>query len=365
MNARVEVPADVKAAVPETSLPPKKRKRRLLRLVLMLSVPLLLAAGGAYFWLTGGRYIETDNAYVKQTMAAISSDVAGKIIEVDVRENQKVKAGDVLFKIDPEPFRIAVDQADAALAKARLDVKQLKAAYETAEAKLKADQATAEIRHRELTRSSELAGKGFAAASALDESRLAAQQADAQVELSQKAVDAAAAALDGNPNAPIDSHPTVQAALAAKEQASLDLARTTVRAPKDGIVSQVDKLNVGQYVSEGTQMLSLVETSDTWIEANFKETQLTDVRPGQKAVVTVDTYPGLELEGKVASIGAATGSEFSLLPAQNATGNWVKVVQRIPVRIRVDEKGADILRAGMSSDVTVDTGKNRLERGIF
>jgi membrane fusion protein (multidrug efflux system) len=337
----------------------------LLRLALMLSVPLLLAAGGAYFWLTGGRYIETDNAYVKQTMAAISSDVAGKIIEVDVRENQKVKAGDVLFKIDPEPFRIAVDQADAALAKARLDVKQLKAAYETAEAKLKADQATAEIRHRELTRSSELAGKGFAAASALDESRLAAQQADAQVELSQKAVDAAAAALDGNPNAPIDSHPTVQAALAAKEQASLDLARTTVRAPKDGIVSQVDKLNVGQYVSEGTQMLSLVETSDTWIEANFKETQLTDVRPGQKAVVTVDTYPGLELEGKVASIGAATGSEFSLLPAQNATGNWVKVVQRIPVRIRVDEKGADILRAGMSSDVTVDTGKNRLERGIF
>jgi membrane fusion protein (multidrug efflux system) len=284
---------------------------------------------------------------------------------VDVRENQKVKAGDVLFKIDPEPFRIAVDQADAALAKARLDVKQLKAASETAEAKLKADQATAEIRHRELTRSSELAGKGFAAASALDESRLAAQQADAQVELSQKAVDAAAAALDGNPNAPIDSHPTVQAALAAKEQASLDLARTTVRAPKDGIVSQVDKLNVGQYVSEGTQMLSLVETSDTWIEANFKETQLTDVRPGQKAVVTVDTYPGLELEGKVASIGAATGSEFSLLPAQNATGNWVKVVQRIPVRIRVDEKGADILRAGMSSDVTVDTGKNRLERGIF
>ena len=177
MNARVEVPADAKAAVPETPLPPKRRKRRLMRLALMISVPLLLALGGAYFWLTGGRYIDTDNAYVKQTMAAISSDVAGKIIEVGVKENQRVKAGDVLFRIDPEPFRIAVDQADAALAKARLDVKQLKAAYATAEAKLKADQATAEIRHRELTRSSELAGKGFAAASALDESRLAAQQA--------------------------------------------------------------------------------------------------------------------------------------------------------------------------------------------
>ena len=365
MNARVEVPADAKAAVPETPLPPKRRKRRLLRLALMISVPLLLALGGAYFWLTGGRYIDTDNAYVKQTMAAISSDVAGKIIEVGVKENQRVKAGDVLFRIDPEPFRIAVDQADAALAKARLDVKQLKAAYATAEAKLKADQATAEIRHRELTRSSELAGKGFAAASALDESRLAAQQADAQVELSQKGVDAAAAALDGTPDAPIDSHPTVQAALAAREQASLDLARATVRAPTNGIASQVAKLNVGQYVSEGTQMLSLVEENDTWIEANFKETQLTDVRPGQKAVVTVDTYPGLKLEGTVESIGAATGSEFSLIPAQNATGNWVKIVQRIPVRVRVDQNGADTLRAGMSSDVTVDTGKTRLDRGIF
>jgi membrane fusion protein (multidrug efflux system) len=365
MNARVEVPADVKPAAPETSFPPKRRKRRMLRLVLMVCVPLLLVIGGAYFWLTGGRYIETDNAYVKQRMAAISSDVAGKIIEVDVRENQKVKAGDVLFKIDPEPFRIAVDQANAALATARLQVKQLHAAYATAEAKLDADRATAEIRHRELTRSADLAGKGFAAASALDESRLAAQQADAQVELSQKGVDAAAAALDGNPDAPIDSHPTVQAALAARAKDALDLARTTVRAPKDGIASQVAKVNVGQYVSEGTEMLSLVETSDTWIEANFKETQLTDVLPGQPVAVTVDTYPGLKLEGKVESIGAGTGSEFSLLPAQNATGNWVKVVQRIPVRVRVDQKGADILRAGMSSDVTVDTGETRLERGIF
>ena len=365
MNARVEVPADARTAVPEATFPTKKRKRRFLRFGLMIIVPLLLLVGGGYFWLTGGRYIETDNAYVKQTMAAVSADVAGKIVEVDVIENQKVKAGDVLFKIDPEPFRIVVDQDEAALANARLQAKQLRAAYATAEAKLEADKATAEIRHRELTRSADLAGKGFAAASALDESRLAAQQADAQVDLSQKAVEAAAAALDGKPDAPIDDHPIVQAALAAREKAQLDLARTTVRAPKAGIASQVSKLNVGQYVSEGSEMLSIVETSDTWIEANFKETQLTDVRPGQPAVVTVDTYPGLKLEGRVESIGAATGSEFSLIPAQNATGNWVKVVQRIPVRVRVDEKGADILRAGMSSDVTIDTGKTRLDRGIF
>jgi membrane fusion protein (multidrug efflux system) len=363
MNARVEVPAQGEAALPHSVLPPKKRKRRLGRIALMVCVPLLLAVGGAYFWLTGGRYIDTDNAYVKQTMASVSADVAGRIVEVDVIENQKVKAGDVLFKMDREPFRIALDQADAALANARLQVKQLQAAYATAQAKLKADQATAEIKRRELQRSSELAGKGFAAASALDEARLAAQQADSQVDLSQKAVDAAAAALDGKPEAPIDEHPTVQAALATREKAELDLARTTVSAPKAGIASQVGKLTVGQYVAEGTQMLSIVETSDTWIEANFKETQLTDVHAGQPAEVTVDTYPDLKLECRVESIGAATGSEFSLIPAQNATGNWVKVVQRIPVRVRCPgDDGGKKLRAGMSSDVSIDTGKTRLAR---
>ncbi len=365
MNARVEVPAGAEAARAQPVAAPVKRKRRFGRIALMICVPLLLAVGGIYFWLTGGRYIETDNAYVKQTMAAVSADVAGRIVEVDVVENQKVKAGDVLFKIDPQPFQIALDQADAALANARLGVKKLRAAYATAEAQLKADQATAEIREREFKRSQELAGKGFAAASALDESRLAADQAKAQVELSQKGIDAAAAALDGNPDAPIDAHPTVKAALATREQAQLDLRRATVKAPKPGVVSQVAKLTIGQYVAEGTQMLSIVETSDTWIEANFKETQLTDVHPGQPATVTIDTYPGLELKGKVESIGAATGSEFSLIPAQNATGNWVKVVQRIPVRVRVDQKGSDILRAGMSSDVTIDTGRTRLDKGIF
>jgi membrane fusion protein (multidrug efflux system) len=169
--------------------------------------------------------------------------------------------------------------------------------------------------------------------------------------------------LDGDPNLPTDQHPTVLAALAAKEKAALDLKRTTVYAPTTGIVSQVDNLNVGQYVSAGTAMLAVVETGETWLEANFKETQLGHVAEGQPAQVQVDTYPDLRLTCSVGSVGAATGSEFSLIPAQNATGNWVKVVQRIPVRIRCSgDDGGKALRMGMSAEVTIDTGRTWFDR---
>jgi membrane fusion protein (multidrug efflux system) len=155
--------------------------------------------------------------------------------------------------------------------------------------------------------------------------------------------------------------PAVRQALAAEDLAKRNLAKTTVAAPADGIISQVDSLNVGQFVSTGTMIASLVESGDTWIEANYKETQLEHLKVGQPATVTVDTYPGITFHGQVASIGAATGSEFSLIPPQNATGNWVKVVQRIPVRIKVPENPDAPLRTGMSATVTVDTGKTRLE----
>lgn len=340
-----------------------KRRSRGRRLFLLVSVPLLIVVVGGYFWLTGGRYIETDNAYVQQTDVAISADVSGKITEVMVDENQHVKAGDVLFQIDNEPYKIALDAANAALAQARLQVEQLRASYRMALAKLKAAQSTAEVRHRALERTEDLAKKGFATPADLDQAQLDATQADNDVALAKQEVDSAKAALDGRPDLPTDQHPSVLAALADKAKAALDLKHTTVRAPADGIVSQVDKLNEGQYVTAGTAMLSVVEAEDTWIEANFKETQLTYMRPGQKVEVGVDTYPDLKLEGTVGSIGAATGSEFSLIPAQNATGNWVKVVQRIPVRIKVDEpEGQQVLRSGMSASITVDTGETRLER---
>ena len=279
-----------------------------------------------------------------------------------VRENQQVKAGDILFRIDPSSYRIALDAANAALAQARLKVQQLQADYRTAVAKLEAAKSTADIRHRALNRSTDLSKKGFATSADLDQAQLAVTQADNEVALARQAVDSAVAALNGNPDLPVDQQPAVLAALADKAKAELDLRRTTVRAPVAGVVSQIDKLNKGQYVSEGTQMLSVVENGDTWVQANFKETQLGNVVPGQKVDVGVDTYPGLDIKGTVGSVGAATGSEFSLIPAQNATGNWVKVVQRIPVRIRIDSDVSKVLRSGMSASVSVDTGKTRLQR---
>ncbi|HET7412954.1 MAG TPA: HlyD family secretion protein [Pararhizobium sp.] len=345
----------------EGSASPKK-KRRGKRLLLMVVVPLAVVIGGGYMYLTGGRYIGTDNAYVQQTDVAISADVAGKISQVLVHENERVKAGDVLFRIDPATYKIAVDAADAALAQARLEVQQLQAAYRTAKAKLSAAQSTADIQHRALTRAEDLGKKGFATPADIDKAKLAVTQADNDVALAKQAVDSAVAALGGNPDLPVDQQPAVLTALANRAKADLDLQRTTIKAPAAGVVSQVDKLNVGQYVNEGTQMASLVETDDTWIQANFKETQLTHVQPGQKVDIGIDTYPDLDLHGTVASIGAATGSQFSLIPAQNATGNWVKVVQRIPVRIKIDPHGSKILRSGMSSSVAVDTGKSRLDR---
>lgn len=348
------VEADIGAVAP--------RRRRSRRIFLLASVPVLLILGGGYAWLTGGRYISTDNAYVQQTHVAISSDVSGKIEDVLVRENQKVKAGDILFRIDPASYKIALDAADAALAQARLQIQQLQASYRTALAKLDAAQSTAAIRHRSLKRSLDLSKKGFATPADVDAAQLAVTQADNDVALARQSVDSARAALNGNPDLPVDRQPAVLTALANQAKARLDLQRTTVRAPVAGIVSQIANLNKGQYVSEGTQMLSVIEEGDTWIQANYKETQLTNVVPGQKVDVSIDTYPGLDIKGTVGSIGAATGSEFSLIPAQNATGNWVKVVQRIPVRIRIDGDLSKVLRSGMSAEVDVDTGKTRLDR---
>ena len=184
--------------------------------------------------------------------------------------------------------------------------------------------------------------------------------------MAQEGIASARAGLLGNPDIETDKHPAVLAALAARDKAAFDLAQTTVRAPADGIVSQASSFKVGQYVAEGTPLFSLVESGDTWVEANFKETQLTHMKPGQPAEVTLDTYPGHSLRATVESIGAGTGAEFSLLPAQNATGNWVKVTQRIPVRLKL-EPGEETMpvRTGMSASVSVDTGFSRSIGGLF
>ncbi|HEY8593764.1 MAG TPA: HlyD family secretion protein [Devosiaceae bacterium] len=364
MNARANPPAAGEASqVPGPDKPAVASKPRGgRRIVLMVSVPLLLAVGGGWLWLSSGRYVSTEDAYVQETKALISADVAGRIVEVDVSENQSVKKGDVLYRLDPQPFRIALASAEAALASARQNVAQLKVAYQTAQAKQKAAEDALAIQERLMNRQSDLADKGVSSKASLDQLRIAFQQAQESVALARQGVAAAAAALGGDPGTATDDVPAVQAALANVDSARLDLDRATVKAPADGIVSQTDKLNIGQYASEGSAMLTLVETGDVWVEANLKETELTDIELGQKASVSVDAYPGLAVTGVVQSIGAGTGSEFSLIPAQNATGNWVKVVQRLPVRITLSGADLDKLRTGMSVGISIDTGKNRMAR---
>jgi membrane fusion protein (multidrug efflux system) len=348
-------PPGAAAPAPAPAAPPSNRRRRLL---MMASVPIVLALLGGYFWLTGGRYASTDNAYVGQDRVTITADVPGRIVEVAVKTNQPVKKGDLLLRIDPEPYRIALAQADAALASARLSVDQLRATYQQALAEETQAQSDVDYNQKAFDRQRDLLKKGVASQATYDQAENALRSAQQALTQAKEKALAAVAGLGGDPNIETDKHPTVLAAIAKREQAALDLANTEVHAPVDGIVSQTARLQVGAYVSSAqampTDLLSLVESDDTWIEANFKETDLTSMAVGQKAKVWVDAYPKCTFTGEVASIGAGTGSSFSLLPAQNATGNWVKVVQRVPVRVKLDSTGCAPLRMGMSADVEVD-----------
>jgi membrane fusion protein (multidrug efflux system) len=362
-----ETPPLAAAAVqaPEI-LPAPKKKRRGGRFLLMAALPLALVAGGAYAWVTGGRYQETENANLRQAKVTITSEAAGRIVNVAVADNATVKAGDLLFTIDPEPYRIALAQSEASLAAARLNVEQLRAAHSQAVAQERVASGELDYAQAQFDRATDLAGKGISAKASLDEARRDLDKAQEERTAAQQGIISARAALGGDPDIATDKHPAVLQALAARDKAAYDLAQTTVRAPADGMVSQASSVKVGQFVAAGMPVFSLVETGDTWVEANFKETQLTNMKRGQSAEIELDTYPGRPFHATVDSIGAGTGAEFSLLPAQNATGNWVKVTQRIPVRLKVDDADAKIaLRTGMSASVTVDTGTSRGWAGLF
>ncbi|WEX07584.1 HlyD family secretion protein [Chelativorans sp. AA-79] len=347
-------------------VPARPKKKNRLRLVLMVVVPLGLAVAGGWWWITGGRYQETEDAYLQQPKVAIASEIAGRVVESDVADSMHVAAGDVLFRVDPEPYRIALAQAEASLEGARIQVEQLRAAYSQAEAQQRDAESEVAYLETQLQRQQDLSKKGVASQSALDEAERNLQKAKEALSADRQAVASALAALGGNPEIETDSHPTVLSALAARDRAAYELQQTTVKAPADGIVSQASDFKVGKFVSAGTALFTLVETQDSWVEANFKETQLTHIRPGQKAEVIFDTYPDRSVEATVEDISAGTGAEFSLLPAQNATGNWVKVTQRIPVRVKLDAADADLpLRTGMSATVTVDTEVARGFAGLF
>lgn len=322
------------------------------RIALMLLVPLLLLALGAYFYLSGRDTVETDNAQVKQDITSVGAQVTGPISAVYVKEGQRVRAGQLLFRIDPAPFQVALMQAEAQLAQAQLAERQVVTQAAGTGSDIVGAQGQLTIAERALARQGELLRQGFTTRVRYDEALAQVTQARTALADARARAANAQAAL-----APSGDQPGEQAARAAIAQARLNLQRTEVRAPTAGVVASTDRLLAGQQAVPGIGLLSIVGSGDAWIEANFKEKDLARMVPGQRVTVEIDAYPGLELSGRVASIGAGTGSEFAILPAQNANGNWVKVTQRVPVRIRFDRKPAKPMIAGLSATVSVDVGE--------
>jgi membrane fusion protein (multidrug efflux system) len=348
------------ASAAHENIQPRRQWRERLRLPLMLLGPLVVAIGAAYIYFTGGRFETTDDAYVQTAHVDISANVAGRVMELAVRDNQAVHKGDLLFRLDDAPFRIAVEEAAAQLASARLQVATLKANYRQRQAELASAQDTLAFQGREYDRQQRLLASGIASQLQVDRALHARDDARAQLAGAQQQIGAVAASLGGDPNIAPDRHPLVQQAQALLDRAKLNLSYTVVNAPSDGVVTRVEQLQVGSYIKDSAPVFALVSTGDIWIEANFKEDQLTHMRAGQTASVQVDSYPGKTFTGRVASVSPGTGSQFSLLPPENATGNWVKIVQRLPVRIELDHpEPAFPLHGGLSANVSVDTGHQR------
>ena len=336
-----------------------RRPIPLLRLALLFVVPLMAVAGAGWWWLSGGRYVSTDNAYVKAHIVQIAPEVSGQVRRVLTKDHANVQAGDQLLTIESRPFRLALDSAEAELDSARAHVENLRGIWREAVAELADAEARAVYFQRQAQRQEELAVKGVASASKRDESLNDARAAADRVSTAREKLRRVLAALNGDPELAAEAHPMVREKTAARERAALDLARTTVRAPVDGVVVNM-RLQQGEQVKAATPLFSLVVLSRPWVEANYKETELTHVKVGQKATVVLDTYPGVTWEALVESVSPATGAEFAILPPQNASGNWVKVVQRLPVKLRLlPHVGEPPLRAGMTATVKIDTGRQR------
>lgn len=343
------------ATEPMTGAPESKVRRKIrlpagkgaLRTILMLIVPALLIIGGGYYWLTSGGSVSTDDSQVKQDIVSVSAQVTGPVMSVYVRNGARVKRGDLLFRIDPAPYQVALENAEAQLASAELQTTQLKTQAAGTGADITGSEANLKIKQNALERQTALLREGFTTRSNYDDAFNDVKTAQQQLEDAKaRAANAKAAIAPGQ-------QPQIAQAQAAVDKAKLDLSRTTVRAPMDGTVENADNLQVGQMAAEGLGMLSLVHSQSAWVEANFKEKDVGRMVPGQRAEIVVDAYHGQKFPAHVQSIGAGTGSEFSLLPAQNANGNWVKVTQRVPVRIAFDGTPSRPMIAGLSVTATV------------
>jgi membrane fusion protein (multidrug efflux system) len=348
-GARPAAPAAAAPAVQKTRL-------QKLRWPLMSLALIIVIGGGGYFYLIRGRYQSTDDAYAQAATVSISSNVAGRVSEIEVRDNELVHRGATLFKLDDAPYRIVVSDAAARLADTRLQIESLKSTYRQRQVELRAARDSQAYAQQQYDRQTRLLKTGIASQAQFDQAAHALDAARQQVANMQQQIGVALANLGGDSNIAPERHPLVAQAQAALDRAQLNLSYTVISAPTDGVVAKVEQLQVGDTIAASAPVFALVSTGDVWIEANFKEVQLARMRPGQLATVKIDRYPGRTFQAKVTSVSPSTGSQFSLLPPENATGNWVKVVQRVPVRLQLTQFDAEYpLQAGLSADVTVDT----------
>jgi len=336
-----------------------------MRFALVWGVPIVAVVAAAVMWLYSGRYVSTENAYVKADIAQVSSEVAGRVIDVKVRDHQRVEKDDVLLVLDAEPLQIALAKAEAEIDAARGLVRTLVATYKEAQSELEEAVNRSAFWENQLERQRQLSERGVVASAKLEETENSAATARDRVIVARRKLDRTLAQLANQPERPIDQHPLVREKQAARDRAAYDLERATITAPIAGIVVNA-KLQPGEHIKAATALFAIVSEADPWVEANFKETELTHVRPGQKATIVLDIYPDVEWEAEIKSISPATGAEFALLPPQNASGNWVKVVQRLPVRLQLEPRpGQPPLRAGMTATVRVDTGRERRLADLF
>jgi len=328
-----------------------------LRLLLLVVVPLLAVLAGAAVWRQGGGVVSTDDAYVKTDIDSISPEVTGRVDAVLVRDHAVVSAGDVLVRLDPEPFRLALAKAEADLDSARIQVETMRANYHETRSELGEVENRAAFLARQASRQRELAGRGVAAVATLEQAESDATVAADRVVVVRQRLLRVLTALSGNPELPTEEHPMVRQKRAERDRAALDLAHAAITAPISGTVVNLT-LQPGEQVKAATPLFVIVANTRPWVEANLKETTLTHITVGQRARVVLDAYPDEVWDGEVASISPATGAEFAILPPQNASGNWVKVVQRLPVKVRLlPHDGEPPLRAGTTATVDIDTGQ--------
>jgi len=343
-----------------------RRLRDRLRLILLVVVPLLALIAGLAFHVAGGRTVSTDNAYVGAKKVLVTPDISGKISSIRVTEGERVAAGDVLFDIDPTPFRLAQSQAQSKLDSVRTDFNNMKSNLKSLDKLVELAQQNVALKQKDVERKTTLLAKSSGSQADLDSSLSATVAAQLQAQLAVQQQATTLNALLGKPDLPIEQYPPYQQAKAVLDQAERDLDHTTLKAPIGGTATQVDNIQLGRFVTAGTPILSVIDDATLWVDSNPKETDLTYVRVGQKVAIDVDAFPDHAFRGTVSSISPGTGAQFAILPPQNAIGNWVKVVQRVPVRIAFDP-GQDVrlLRAGMSVTVDIDTGRRRSLWSLF